>query len=137
MSWTYGHPGASPMDSVRYLIGDVKKHDPLQENEELEWALTQCSGNIYLAGAMACGSIAAGFARDADKSVDDIREQLSQRARAFAARGLELREMATQGLTGVVGVAPFVGGLSVARAEAAAADPDLIHSAFRPGQFDA
>lgn len=140
MTWSYNEDFTNPKDCVRFHCGDILKEDQLRSNEAIGYALTEAGQNVYLAAALICDSLASQFARYADKSVDNEREALSQRAKRMAERAAELRERAAAGATnadGVVAAPPFVGGVSVARAEAQAANPDFIPPAFTPGQFDA
>lgn len=137
MTWSYsGDPSTTPMDCVRFLTGDTLRNDQQRQNEEIDWTLTETGDNVYLAGALVCDSLASQYARDSDKSSDDLREQLSQRSRAYAARAAELRERAAAGTSGIALAVPHAGGISQARIDAAADDTDYPAPAFRPGMFD-
>lgn len=140
MTWSYTeNPADSPKDAVRFHSGDVLREDQQRSNEEIAYALSEAGDDVYLAAALICDSLARQYARYADKSVGNERESLSQRSTSYADRAAELRARAASGggVSGVVAALPFVGGVSASRLDAAAADTDLIPSAFRPGQFDA
>lgn len=138
MTWSYTDDFSDPKNAVRFHSGDVLAEDQQRSNEEIAYALTEAGGNVYLAAALICDSLARQYARYADKAVGNEREALSQRSSQYASRATELRDRAaTGGASGVVAAPPFVGGVSVARQQAADADPDLTQSAFRPGMFDA
>ena len=137
MTWSYADDFTDPKNAVRFHSGDVLEEDQQRSNEEIAYALTEAGGNVYLAAALICDSLARQYARYADKSVGNERETLSQRSTNYARRAAELRDRAaTGGASGVVAAPPFAGGISLARQQAADADPDLTPSAFRPGLFD-
>lgn len=59
MAWTYsGNPASTPKDAVRFLIRDTVNTRPLLQDEEIAWALSECGGNVYLAGALCCETLA-------------------------------------------------------------------------------
>lgn len=51
-------------DKVRFLIGDTDNDNLMLSDDEVGFALTEKSDDIYLASATLCKSIAARFARD-------------------------------------------------------------------------
>ena len=80
MSWTYSRdPSVSDRDKVRFLIGDTDVDDQLISDEEIDWLLTEES-SVTSASVRACETVAAKFARLADKSVGDLRLSLSQKS---------------------------------------------------------
>jgi len=136
--WSYGgDPSKNPKDGVRYLVGDILGNDRQRRDTEIQWAVDENGGNLYIAAAVTCDSLAAQYSREADESQGEIRTQKSQRATAYAARAAYLRGLAATGVTGIASVAPFTGGVSITRQAAADADTDNLPSGFRQGMFDA
>lgn len=125
MTWTYtGDPSDSEKDAVRFLIGDTVSTDPLITDEEIAWLLTE-RGGVYPAAIQACETIAAKFARLADTQVDDVRVNLSQRAKGY--RELAQTLSSRQAISGAM---PFAGGISQAQKETAEEDTDRVPPFF-------
>lgn len=130
MTWTYsGDPATNTRDAVRWLVGDTDTTDQLVSDEEITYALAQ-HGSTDVAAAIVCEAIAARFARQADKTVGDLRITLSQKAAAYQARAAELRK---QGLLYAV---PTAGGISIAGKEQLESDADRPAPFFRRGLHD-
>lgn len=74
MSWTYsGDPSSTPLDEVRYLIGDNDVNAPQLQNEEIEYHLTAHGGNALMAAIDACEGLVAKYARMVTREVGDLR----------------------------------------------------------------
>jgi hypothetical protein len=84
VTWTYdvSQLATSDLMKVRNLVGDTNTTDPLQQDEEINFALTE-RGTVYGAAAMVCRTLAAKFARDSDVASQDMRTSLSQRSSNF------------------------------------------------------
>ena len=90
MGWTYsGVPGASALDTVRFLIGDVDGDEKLLADEEILYLLARYP-DVRLAAAMAARAIASRFARQVDEHVGSMALQLSQRVRQYLELAMEL-----------------------------------------------
>ena len=132
MTWSYSmDPSASDKDAVRYLTGDTCFDSQQTTDEEIAWALTE-EANVYLAAARVCRSIAAMYARRADRSVGDlrisytsIRDQYDTLAKDLEARG------ATRGAT------IYVGGISESDKETVEENEDRVEPAFERDMHDA
>jgi hypothetical protein len=76
MTWTYsGDPSTSPRNYVRFLINDTISTDALFSDEEINYVITEWSGDEYEAARELAEILIARFARLADsssKSVGDI-----------------------------------------------------------------
>jgi hypothetical protein len=95
MVWTYsGDSGASLLDTVRFLIGDVDQNEQLLQDEEINYLL-EIYSNVYVAAANAARSIAARFARQVDESVGDMQLSLAQRVTHYRQLAEELEKKAS------------------------------------------
>lgn len=139
MSWTYsGDPSSSPLDEVRFLIGDTDAASPELQNEEITYQLTivngtsppPASGN-FLPAAYAAESIAAKYSRRVDKSVGDLHISYGQLQKQFQAIANRLRSRAT-----IAAVPFYVGGLDLAQKRANDADPNLVSTAVKIDGMD-
>lgn len=73
MAWSYSkNPSSTPLDKVRFLIGDTVEDDPLLQNEEIESVLEEYV-NEYRAAAECCEVIAANFSRSSDKEIGPLK----------------------------------------------------------------
>ena len=77
MTWTYdGDPTQDRTAEVRFLVGDTDQTDPLVQDEEIEFVLTQYvpveGSPAWLAAAHVADGIAAKFARKADRSLGSL-----------------------------------------------------------------
>lgn len=79
MPATYNSALNRPLDEVRLLIGDTDYlGDPVFQDEELEYFITQAGDSVKLAAARALRAIATNRARLARRlSVDGITEEYS------------------------------------------------------------
>jgi len=72
MGFTYtSNPESVPLDSVRFLVGDIDASEPQLQDEEINYLL-QLWGDrsVYYAAAMAAEAIAARYAREVNISAD-------------------------------------------------------------------
>ena len=130
MAWTYsGNPADSDRDQVRFLIGDTNTDDQLVSNEEIAWALTQ--GTVYNATAICARSIAAGFSRLADKSVDDLKISYSQRSVQYSKLADNLEDKDSFKALSV-----YAGGISAADKQSNEEDTDRVSPSFTKGITD-
>jgi hypothetical protein len=114
---------------VRLLTGDVLASDQQQQDEEINWQISQYS-TIYGAAAACCRSLAAKYARMVDIVQGEMRTLYSARTKRYSdmARDLEMR--------GLRGAPPYAGGISVNDKTQVADDPDRVPPDFNRGQFD-
>lgn len=98
MTWTYtGDPSVSTRDQIRFLIGDTDSTDPLLQDEEIEWTLTNAGGSIYQAAHDLCYALGSKFARLAtSKSVGDLSLSYQNRSDAFMKQAERLLELAAR-----------------------------------------
>lgn len=139
MTWTYGGaPGtttsATRRDAVRLLVGDTDTTDQQMTDEEIAFALSQASDDIYNASALLCRALSGKYARLVDTSVESVSSSYSQRAKQYAELAVRLtKEGKRMGSVGL-GV-PVAGGMSISEMEGVENDTDRVPSAFRIEQF--
>lgn len=130
MSWTYNPSLNTSRDRVRLYIGDTDTDDQQLSNEEID-AMLLLDASVFAAAAMAARTLAAKYARQADKWVGDLKILASQKARAYH----ELAETLTAKSTSFVGT-PTAGGVLVAEKETAAANTALVQPYLSRGRDD-
>ena len=66
MTWTYTQdPTSSVKDAVRFLIGDTNEGDPLLQDEEIYFNLSEVNMDAYRAASNSCYNLAAQFTQQA------------------------------------------------------------------------
>ncbi len=110
MTWSYATAqlATSKLMQVRFLIGDTQPSDPLVQDEEVAFALSQRT-SPYGAAAILCRAISARLSREADTVDKDLRTTLSARATAYARRAADYEAQAN--IFG--GATPYAGGVSI------------------------
>jgi len=140
MTWTYGGaPGttsaATRRDAVRLFVGDTDTTDQQTSDEEIAFALSQASDDVYIAGAVICRALSGKFARLVDTSVESVSSSYSQRATQYAELAVRLTKDSKRLGSGGLGV-PDAGGISIADMISVESDPDRVSGAFRIDQFN-
>ena len=127
MTWSYDPTtlDTNKTNQVRFLAGDTESTDPLVQNEEIVFALTQ-RNSIYGAAAIVCRTIAAKFSRQADTVDRDLRDTLSSKAKAYAMRANEY-EVQAKARSGAL---PYAGGISIADKVQQELDLDRVPPSF-------
>jgi hypothetical protein len=84
---------AGRLNAVRLIVGDTDSSDPLVQNEEILFALTQASNNIYYAGSWIANAIGSKFARLVDTQLDGaISSKYSDLTKKYSALSSKLRQ---------------------------------------------
>lgn len=91
MTWLYDSNLSTPKDQVRFETGDTIQLDPLLQDEEIEFVLSQNSNQVLRAAAECCEKISALFARQVDNNSGKTSAQASQRSKAYATLARRLR----------------------------------------------
>lgn len=124
MTWTYsGDPSTSDLDAVRFMIQDTVQEDPLLQNEEISFLLTE-TGSVRSAAVRAAQTIAAKFARLADFTLGDYSANYSQRAQQYTQIARELSAKSA------VLAAPFAGGITRSQKEAVRQNSNRVDPKF-------
>lgn len=83
MAWTYsGDPKSSEKDKYRFLIGDTNADDPILQDEEIEFILSEYT-NHYMRLYQLYDRAADYFARKIKRTVGPIEEDPSERLYHF------------------------------------------------------
>ncbi|MFO0271367.1 MAG: hypothetical protein ACK53W_12635 [Gemmatimonadota bacterium] len=133
MTWTYNETLATAKDKVRWLVGDTDANEPLVQDEEIAFALSE-EGSVYAAGATVARAIAARFARRPSTSIDGLSITMRERVEHYNRLADDLAAKATDA-TGGLGV-PFVGGVSIDGMRTVAGDNDRTPNRLRIGMQD-
>lgn len=129
-----GDPSSSPLDEVRFLVGDTNPNAFDLSDPEINYTFGLVYGLVnpvipangnYLPAAYCADSIAAKYKKAADKAVGDLHISYSQMAKQFAEIAVQLRRRAT-----IAGVPTYFGGLSRAAKLAQYKDSDLLGTAI-------
>ena len=138
MAWTYtGSPGSVPRDAVRFALGDTDPSDPLMQDGEVDFALSDQGNTPKLAAAMLADRLAARFAREEAVSIDGISLSGSGRASAFRTLAAARRAVVARTAAAVASGAPLrstavvLTGVRQSDMAAADADFDRPRSLFR------
>ncbi len=128
--FTYnGDPASSPVNEVRFLIGDTIRSRPMFGDTEIAYQLTK-TPNAKLAGAELLEIKSRQFARLADEKVGDV-------SKAFSKVATQMKECAKQLRADAVRlVGAFFGGLTKSGKQSLALDPDAVQPAFPLGITD-
>lgn len=102
MAWTYsGDPSTSDRDAVRFKVGDRTESDPLLQDEEIDYLVSQYAGGAHAAlraSIDAAKAIAAHFARQSTYRIGQVSETLSRKSQAYERLAgeltVELRQLA-------------------------------------------
>lgn len=127
MTWLYsGNPGYSPKDQVRFLIGDTDQSDPLLQDAEIEWVLSQYQFSPINAAIRCCEGIVAKFSRLANEAVGQVRIDFKQKAEGYLKMMVVLKmRLATED------AAPYAGGISISDKQQQVQNTDRVRPDFR------
>ncbi len=136
-----GNPLASPVDEVRFLVGDTNATDFQLSDAEIEYCLTLVYGPAppaawpstgnYLPAAYAADGIIAKLKFLVDESVGDLRVAYTNAQRQFMQVANRMRSRAA-----IAGVHVYCGGLSLAAKIAQYNNRDLLGTAIRVDGMD-
>jgi hypothetical protein len=100
VAFTYGgDPANSPLEEVRFLVGDTDSTRPLLQDAEIEYVIAKWDplfGSTTLNAAVCCEVIAGNFAREISISADGVSVGLSELQGKFDARATSLRDQYKQ-----------------------------------------
>jgi len=130
MAWTYNTALAANRDKVRLLVGDTLSTDPQLSDEELD-AMLVIYGGVKSTAIAVLRTLAAKYARFADKWVGDLKILASQKSRAY----LEMAN-ALSSSGALTPAAPTAGGIFVDDKQAIEEDDSLVKSTFKRGMSD-
>ncbi|TXH10905.1 MAG: hypothetical protein E6R03_14910 [Hyphomicrobiaceae bacterium] len=128
MAFTYTPGSTTPLNRVRFLIGDTDSADPQVQDEEIQ-AWLNAGYSVHNTSVEVCRALSARYARFVDKWVGDLKILASQRYRQFQDRVKSLTSGAASGH-------PIAGGIYVSDKENVAANVDLVKGSFAIGMHD-
>lgn len=141
MTWSYDETDlsmdtdAGRLNAVRLLIGDTDTNDQLLQDEEITFALSQGSDNIYYGASWACKAIATKFSRKVDTQLDGILEaKYSQAVEKYELMSRTLRQMALKFGGNSLGL--FAGGLEKTKVDSVRQNGNRVKPSFSQGQFN-
>ena len=114
------------------MIGDTDSTGALLQDEEIAFFLTQNTDPTG-AAVLAARSIAAKFARLADRSVESVRVAYSQKADGYWKLADKLQAVIDKAATSTA--LPSATGVSIAAMDAAKAETDRPADSFSQGMF--
>lgn len=142
MTWTYSvsnfdtTTSEGRRNSVRLLIGDTNTSDQQVQDEEIAFALTEKSNNVYYAAAWLCSVLASKYARYVDTQLDGALEsKYSQIAQNYKQLSYMLTDQGKASSAGG-GLGLYAGGISVTAIDAARQSADRPTPVIYEGQFD-
>lgn len=84
MSWNYsGDPTNSPLDECRFLIGDTNENEPIMQDEEINYIISQAGDNENKLRYELFNHAATIFARDIKRSLGPQSEDPTSRLNFF------------------------------------------------------
>lgn len=141
MSWSYSPSdlntttASGRLNTVRLLVGDTDSSDPLAQNEEILFALSQTGNNVYYAAVWICRTVAAKFSRMVTTQLDGaLSANYSDKAKQYNLLAVQIEAQGKKTSGKALGVS--AGGISVAAMGVANSDPDRVMPAFSVNQFD-
>lgn len=84
MSWSYsGNPKESPIDEVRFLVGDTNKNEPILQDEEIQYLIDEYGANANVLRYYVFTHVATIFARDTKRTLGPQSEDPTKRLEYF------------------------------------------------------
>ena len=119
-------------NAVRFLVGDTDVLDVQAKDEEIAFALAQCSDNIHHAAAYVCRTIAAKYARRVDTELDGA---LSASYSDLHTHYISLADTLEAEAKKQSGLGVKAGGISEAAISVVRQDTDRVTPSFRRDRF--
>jgi len=140
MAWTYDASdldtttASGRLNTVRLLVGDTDTLDQQKQDEEVVFALSESSDNVYTAAGWICRAIAAKYSRLVNSEMDgSLRAEYSSLSKQYVtlSQGLEYQGKVTSGSS--LGLA--AGGLTKSDVTSVRSNTDRVEGAFRRDRF--
>ena len=131
MTATYsGNPATDDKDAVRHLIRDTDMDNPLLQDEEILWELSQTS-NLYYAAAECARAVSIKHIGSGNrKRVGDLEISYGSISKEFSTVAADLRQQ------GDIGATPFAGGLTISDRLRVDLDNNRVTHWAKIGQHD-
>lgn len=126
MAFSYsGDPSKSPLDAVRFFIGDTDRCDVLLQDAEIQYVLNKYNDAPINAAIECVQSIMSKFSRVPDEKVGQVAISFSQRMKMYGEMLINLRHQLAVG-----DIQPFAGGISVSQKQSNLSDTDTVRPDF-------
>lgn len=139
MAWSYDPTdldtttASGRLNTVRLLSGDTDTLDQQVQNEEIVFALSENSNNVYYAASWICRAIASKYSRRVTTQLDGA---LSANYSDLIKNYFQLAEtLEYQGKTSGAVLGVIAGGITKSNVEAVRANTNRIEGSFRRDQF--
>ncbi len=133
--WTYDASvlntttAAGRRNSVRFLVGDTNSSDQQVQDEEIDFALSECGSSIYAGASWVASAIAGLYSRKVNVELDGVlREEYTKLADNYRKLSRDLKQKGS-------GLGISAGGISVTTIETVRDDTDRPSSAFTMDRF--
>lgn len=124
-----GDPSATPVDAVRFMVGDTNPDRPLLDDREIAYAIAQ-NPNQSIAAATLAEHLFGRFSSQADVSVGPVSKSFSKIAEMYKSKAEQLRCNAAMFAT------PSFPATKIGTKEALDLDETLTRPSFLVGQSD-
>ena len=96
MSFSYsGDPHSSKLDECRFLLGDTDTNNPIMQDEEIEYLITEAGENVTLLRYKLFLQASTIFARAIKRSLGPQSEDPTSRLNFFKAQAAEYKQKLT------------------------------------------
>lgn len=140
MTWSYSEDNLNTttvsgrINSVRLLVGDTDHTDQLVQDEEIVFALSQSSNNVYYAASWCASTIAAKFSRKVTTELDgQLSANYSDLAKQYQKLSGSLRQDGAKYSGSALGIK--FGGTTVSEIDSVRALTNRVKPAFTKDQF--
>jgi hypothetical protein len=129
VSWSYsGDPSNSPLDELRFLLGDTDPDCPILSDEELNYILGKANNDMQAAVLASLQIIVIKYARLKDETVGDVQVKYSQIYDHYF--DLLKKEQEAGSITSLSSGGIYAGGISVTDKKTRQSDPDRVQPKF-------
>jgi len=125
---------AERINNVRFLIGDTDSTDYAITNDNVSFALTQASDDVYLAASICARALAGKYATYVDTRFESVASDYSQISKQYYALATRLEAQSKKFGSRGLGV-PVAGGLTRSDIQAADQNTDRMKPKFKQDQF--
>jgi hypothetical protein len=139
MSWSYDPTdlntttASGRLNTVRLLVGDTETLDQQAQNEEITFALSENSDNVYYSGSWVARIVASKYSRKVNTSIDGaLKADYSDLAKQYL---LLADNLEYQGKTSGAVIGVLAGGTTKTGIEVARANTDRVEGSFRRDRF--
>lgn len=141
MTWTYNNASLDTsqavgrLNSVRLLVGDTDSIDQQIQDEEIYFALSQATDNIYNAASFVCNLLAAKYSRLVTTSAEQgVSTNYSDLVSHYNTLSSQIDVLSRKNNGKSLGI--YVGGVSITSVDSVNSDTDRVQPEFTIDKFD-